>query len=51
MNIITYSRLENNNLIEGIYLIGSLVHTQWGPRRVIAHEIHKIVINQEPDFC
>ena len=51
MTIIPYSLLANGNLIEGLFPIGSLIQTQWGPRCVIAHEMHKIVIKQEPDFC
>ena len=48
MTTLSYSLLSNGNLIAGLFPIGSLIQTQWGPRRVIAHEIHSIKFVCEP---
>lgn len=34
-----YSKLDNGHLVAGVYEIGAMVGTQWGPRRVVSHEV------------
>lgn len=33
-----YSVLENGHLVAGKLVLGSMFQTQWGPRRVVAHQ-------------
>jgi hypothetical protein len=44
----TYSQLSNGHLFPALLAIGSVVQTQWGPRRVVGHVSVALAVGPTP---